>query len=220
MQFCISTSVLCLLLVLVAGQTHHEEECFVPDCYGEEYTCVKERCYCANGFVLSPFRTSCIRCPGLGEQCHSRCCSWPGEESLQCFQGTCQQCYDHRGHWICRDSVDSMIIITVPQIAVGVAIILGVVVTLLLLTKLCSVQNARRPDDLNSRLSIGSLQLRVDERLRDAPPRYTRTPPPGVTVVPYFVNAGFIHDSSIPPPLYSEVAANKNDITTNPAVHI
>ncbi|XP_075971582.1 uncharacterized protein LOC142973603 isoform X2 [Anticarsia gemmatalis] len=206
----------CCLFVIVYAQPSSDKEvsekCLEINCVGEEYECINDKCYCADGFLPNHFQDRCLRCPGLGEKCFGPCCDKYGNTSLQCWQGVCQQCYDHLGKWTCST-----------QVVMGAALILGIIATFVLLYKLCGTPNLRplggRSND-EGRLSIGSLQLYVDERLRDAPPRYSRTPAAGSATYPAiaYLNAGFIHDSSIPPPPYTPEV--KTDENQNTAVHI
>nr|XP_049694843.1 uncharacterized protein LOC110384030 isoform X2 [Helicoverpa armigera] len=201
----------CLFFVLVCAQTTEDEDkCIEINCVGEEYDCIDGTCYCAKGYVPNHYHNKCIRCPGLGEKCLGPCCNAYGNGSLQCWQGICQPCYDNLGKWTCST-----------QVIMGAALILGIIATFVLLYKLCAATDLRAFGtgyNGDGRLSIGSLQLYVEERLRDAPPRYSRTPVAGSATYPAvaFLNAGFIHDSSIPPPPYTpEDKPEENRNTVN-----
>ncbi|KAI8424237.1 hypothetical protein MSG28_002808 [Choristoneura fumiferana] len=165
---------LCLFVLVCTDSKESEEKCTAINCIGREYECIGDRCYCAIGYVPNPPQTACIRCPGLGEKCMGPCCNQYGNGSLQCWQGTCQACYDSRGSWVCRDSLDQILLISITQVVMATALVLGIIATFVLLYKLCAATNLRPMGSSNrSRLSVGSLQVYVDERLRDAPPRYT-----------------------------------------------
>ncbi|XP_013190317.1 uncharacterized protein LOC106134739 [Amyelois transitella] len=216
------------LFVCVYTQFSEDEECS-PKCVGEEYVCLNSKCYCADGFLPNRFQNSCVKCPGLGEKCFGPCCSHNGNTSLHCWYGICQPCTDPAGNWICRDSLDQILLVTTTQAIMGTALILGIIATFVLLFKLCATTDIRpmgRGANYDSRLSIGSLQLYVDERLRNAPPRYSRTPAttdsstyPAIS----YLNDGFVHDCSVPPPPYTEEVKDETLQPTsreNPALHI
>nr|XP_049694842.1 uncharacterized protein LOC110384030 isoform X1 [Helicoverpa armigera] len=212
----------CLFFVLVCAQTTEDEDkCIEINCVGEEYDCIDGTCYCAKGYVPNHYHNKCIRCPGLGEKCLGPCCNAYGNGSLQCWQGICQPCYDNLGKWTCRESLEQILLISSTQVIMGAALILGIIATFVLLYKLCAATDLRAFGtgyNGDGRLSIGSLQLYVEERLRDAPPRYSRTPVAGSATYPAvaFLNAGFIHDSSIPPPPYTpEDKPEENRNTVN-----
>ncbi|CAB3236962.1 unnamed protein product [Arctia plantaginis] len=219
-------SMICGLLVLVSAQPNSDNEvsdiCKEINCIGEEYECIKSKCYCADGYIPNHFHNRCIRCPRLGEKCFGPCCDKYGNGSIQCWQGVCQQCYDAHGQWTCRESLEQILLISSTQVVMGAALILGIIATFVLLYKLCSTNTLRPGGTYNNegRLSIGSLQLYVDERLRDAPPSYSRVPAAGSAIYPAisYLNAGFIHDSSIPPPPYTPDI--KADETQNTAIHM
>ncbi|KAM3967365.1 uncharacterized protein ACR2FA_011713 [Aphomia sociella] len=198
------------------------EECD-SKCEGEGYICIKGECYCTEGYLPNPFLTACVKCPGLGDTCYGLCCSQPGSGSLHCWQGVCQMCYNTFGDWICRDTFDQLLIVSTTQIIISTTLILGIIATFILLFKLCSTSNIR-PMGSNSahdnRLSIGSLQIYVDERLRDAPPRYSTTPISESMPHPVvnYINDGFLHDHSVPPPPYTP--ENKDGDNQTSAVHI
>ncbi|XP_014370928.2 uncharacterized protein LOC106720697 [Papilio machaon] len=200
------------------------EKCGVTYCVGEAYVCINDECYCAEGYTPNPFQTRCLKCPGLGEKCFGTCCGEHKNGSLQCRQGVCQPCYDSYGNWICRDSLDQMFLVSSTQIIMAAALILGIITTFILLYRLCAATANLQPvgtrPNYESRLSIGSLQIYVEERLRDAPPRYTRTAPAGSSVYPAsaYLNAGFIHDSSVPPPAYTP--STKPRDTQSETLHI
>lgn len=213
------------MLVLVSAQpsSETEDQCAEIDCVGEEYQCINGKCYCADGYITNHFQDRCVRCSGLGEKCFSPCCNKYGNGSLQCWQGICQPCFDKHGNWICRDPLDQILIMSSTQIIMGATLILGIFATFILLYKLCSVTSVRplgSRTNNESRLSIGSLQVYVEERLRDAPPRYSRTPASGSAIYPAiaYLNSGFIHDSSIPPPPYTP--EGKSTQSENIAIHI
>lgn len=182
------------------------------NCVGEGYDCIDGRCYCALGYTPNNIQNMCVKCPGLGEICTRTCCNTIGNGSIYCWHGICTHCYDEKQNWICRDKVDKALIVSISQIAMATALVLGILATFVLLYKLCTSTDMRHYDAgiysrQNSRISIGSLQIYVNERLRDAPPRYTRAPPIDSTTHPTicFLNTGFVHDSSIPPPPYSAI---------------
>ncbi|CAH0605513.1 unnamed protein product [Chrysodeixis includens] len=216
----------CLLIVFVFGiSPDSEDRCVEINCVGKEYECRDDQCYCAAGYVPNYLQNKCIRCPGLGEKCLGPCCNAHGNGTLQCWQGICQPCYDSFGEWTCRESLEQLLLISSTQVIMGAALILGIIATFVLLYKLCSTTDLRAlgtRGNGDARLSIGSLQLYVDERLRDAPPRYSRTPAAGSATYPAiaFLNAGFIHDSSIPPPPYTEDDKTDDNPQQNTAVHI
>ncbi|XP_047528654.1 uncharacterized protein LOC125065199 [Vanessa atalanta] len=191
-------------------------------CVGEQFECINENCYCATGYVPNYHNTDCTICPGLGEKCYGPCCSENSNETLQCWRGICQSCYDLHGNWICRDSLDQIILVSGSQIIMAIALVLGIIATFTLLYKLCAVTNLRPLGNHSSesRLSVGSLQIYVNERLRDAPPRYSRTAPSGSAIYPaaVYLNAGFVHDNSLPPPPYTP--EQKNDNETNTTIHM
>nr|XP_021202226.1 uncharacterized protein LOC101741905 isoform X1 [Bombyx mori] len=203
--------------------TAHLCKCFAINCIGVEYECIKGKCYCADGFVPNQFHDRCVPCPGLGEKCFGPCCNRYGNGTLQCWQGKCQQCYDSYGNFVCRDGIDQILLISTTQIVMGSALILGIIATFILLYKLCAATTigpfGGEFEQNSQRLSIGSLQVYVEERLRDAPPRYSRTPTTDIAVYPAiaYLNSGFIHDSSIPPPPYTEEKLEEN---THNTVHI
>ncbi|XP_022825565.1 uncharacterized protein LOC111355745 isoform X2 [Spodoptera litura] len=203
----------CFFFVLVCAQTGDDnDKCLEIDCVGEGYECIDGTCYCAKGYIPNHFQDKCMRCPGLGETCMGPCCNIYGNGTLSCWQGVCQPCYDDFGKWTCST-----------QVIMGAALILGIIATFILLYKLCATTDIRpfgAGSNSDGRLSIGSLQLYVDERLRDAPPRYSRTPAAGSATYPAiaFLNAGFIHDSSIPPPPYTP--ENKTEDNHNTVNHI
>ncbi|KPJ18914.1 hypothetical protein RR48_12425 [Papilio machaon] len=122
------------------------------------------------------------------------------------------------------DSLDQMFLVSSTQIIMAAALILGIITTFILLYRLCAATANLQPvgtrPNYESRLSIGSLQIYVEERLRDAPPRYTRTAPAGSSVYPAsaYLNAGFIHDSSVPPPAYTP--STKPRDTQSETLHI
>ncbi|KAJ0178849.1 hypothetical protein K1T71_005624 [Dendrolimus kikuchii] len=217
------------LFVTVCAQPRSESEFEVPDqcaevnCVGEEYQCINGQCYCADGYILNHFKVRCVRCPGLGDKCFGPCCNRHANGSLYCWQGICQPCYDPYGNWICRDPLDQILLISSTQIIMGATLILGIIASFILLYKLCAVSSLRPLGNRfngDSRLSIGSLQLYVEERLRDAPPRYSRTPASGSAIYPAitYLNSGFIHDSSIPPPPYTP--ESKSTDVANTSIHI
>ncbi|CAG4992437.1 unnamed protein product [Parnassius apollo] len=215
----------CILVIFLVQQSRAvEDECAVKYCSGEAYMCINNECYCAEGYVPNFFQTRCIRCPGLGETCFGPCCNQYGNGSLHCRQGFCQPCYDSYDNWACRNSSDQMLLVSTTQIIMAVALILGIITTFLLMYRLCAATATLRPSgrdqNYESRLSIGSLQVYVEQRLRDAPPRYTSSAPPGSATypVPAYLNAGFIHDSSLPPPPYTP--STKTGDTQNTAIHI
>lgn len=216
-----------LLFVIVCAQSSNDNEvsdkCREIKCVGIEYRCINDKCYCSEGYLPNHLQNRCIPCPGLGEKCFGPCCNKYGNGTLQCWQGVCQQCYDSFGKWTCRESLEQILLISSTQVVMGAALILGIIATFALLYKLCGTPNIRPlggRSNSDGRLSIGSLQLYIDERLRDAPPRYSRTPAAGSATYPAiaFINAGFIHDSSLPPPPYTpEVKSNENQ---NTPIHI
>ncbi|KAG6444215.1 uncharacterized protein LOC115456420 [Manduca sexta] len=217
----------CALIVVCAQPSDNNDRCAAIHCVGEEYECINGRCHCAEGYIPDQFQIKCIPCPGLGEKCSGRCCNRYGNGSLQCWQNICQSCYDTYGNLVCRDSLDQILLISTTQIIMGATLVLGIIVTFILLYKLCTVKSLRPlgngPSAYNTdgRLSIGSLQLYVEERLRDAPPRYSRAPASGSAIYPAvaYLNSGFIHDSSIPPPPYTE-RKNDNVSQTQSTIHI
>ncbi|KAI5644407.1 hypothetical protein NE865_03514 [Phthorimaea operculella] len=205
---------LCSVLAVVSGKpkiadSSEEDDavrCEMMHCNQEGYDCIKGQCYCSQGYILSPYHNRCIRCPDVGEKCFGLCCS--SNNTLTCWQGVCQVCVDPLGTWICREPLDHILLISSTQIAMATALVLGIIATFMLLYKLCAASTLRplgTGSQYGGRLSIGSLQLYVEERLRDAPPRYSRTAPPGTTAIPatVYVNSGFIHDYSVPPPPYT-----------------
>ncbi|XP_059052780.1 uncharacterized protein LOC131847266 isoform X2 [Achroia grisella] len=174
----------CLLVLVCAHPKEYEEECS-PTCVGDGYVCIHGQCYCSDGYLPNPLQRACLKCPGLGDKCHGMCCSHAESESLHCWQGVCQPCYNSFNEWICRP--------------------MG------------------RSSPYDSRLSIGSLQIYVEERLRDAPPRYSTSPPdstphPGI----HYVSDNFTHDHGVPPPPYTPENKNEDNqiATTGAAVHI
>ncbi|XP_063619417.1 uncharacterized protein LOC134792131 [Cydia splendana] len=218
-----ATLIFCLsLIVLVCAEfSDSEEQCTISRCTGKEYQCIGDRCYCAVGYTPNPAQTACLKCPGYMEKCYGPCCNSHGNGSLQCFQGVCQRCYDPLDNWICRDSLDQILLISITQVVMATALVLGIIATFVLLYKLCAATNLR-PSSSRSRLSVGSLQVYVEERLRDAPPRYSRTAPAGSSVYPAvaFLNAGFIHDSSVPPPPYSPERKEEETLPPSPQMYI
>ncbi|XP_077296136.1 uncharacterized protein LOC143918233 [Arctopsyche grandis] len=122
---------------------------------------------------------------------------------------------------------------TATQIAMSGALVVGILTIFVLFWKICTASYGRRPQrrrngrrgrtDSRSELSIDSLQQVVIERLRDAPPPYTRStlPPPGDTPPPYssisagVVNPCFDPDCDTPPPTYSSVVEQENAISIN-----
>lgn len=38
----------------------------------------------------------------LGDKCFGQCCNLYGNDTLHCWQGICQPCYDPYGNWVCR----------------------------------------------------------------------------------------------------------------------
>ncbi|XP_026755572.1 uncharacterized protein LOC113515525 [Galleria mellonella] len=212
----------CLFVLVCAHPSEYEDECN-PNCVGEEYVCIKGQCYCTDGYLPNPLQTACVKCPGLGDKCFGMCCSHPGSDSLHCWHGVCQPCYNSFGDWICRDTFDQMLIVSSTQIIMGTTLILGIIATFILLFKLCAATNIRpigSNSPYDSRLSIGSLQIYVEERLRDAPPRYSSTAPSESVQYPSinYISDGFIHDLSMPPPPYSP--ENKNEDNQNTTVHV
>ncbi|KAL0882320.1 hypothetical protein ABMA27_000833 [Loxostege sticticalis] len=219
---------MCILL-LASVSVLAEERSDVPNeleepcgaqCTGSEYECIRGACYCASGYYHNYFQTGCVKCPRPGEKCFGTCCN----ENLQCWHGICQPCYDSEGKWKCRDTVDQILLVSTTQVVMGTALVLGIIATLVLLFKLCATANLRplgNGSNYDGRLSIGSLQMYIEERLRDAPPRYTRTAPACAVVVPQttlaYQNDCFVHDSSIPPPPYTEIKQENNQHVT---VHI
>ncbi|VVC88312.1 unnamed protein product [Leptidea sinapis] len=169
-----------VLVTLTCAQPSEEEDVCPGFCSGEAYDCIDGDCYCAPGFIPNYYQTRCIECPGLGEACYGPCCG--GNTTLQCWHGVCQTCYSTFGTWIC--SIGS---------CAGYH---------------CYVYTALQV--IEGRLSVGSLQIYVNERLRDAPPRYTSTAPSGSTTYPasVYLNSGFMHDNSIPPPPYTPELKN------------
>ncbi|XP_035439078.1 uncharacterized protein LOC118268630 isoform X1 [Spodoptera frugiperda] len=215
-----------LCFVLVCAQTGDDtDKCLEIDCVGEGYECIDGVCYCAKGYIPNHFQDKCMRCPGLGETCMGPCCNIYGNGTLSCWQGVCQPCYDDFGKWTCRESLEQILLISSTQVIMGAALILGIIATFVLLYKLCATTDMRAygaGSNSDGRLSIGSLQLYVDERLRDAPPRYSRTPAAGSATYPAiaFLNAGFIHDSSLPPPPYTPENKTEDDRNTGTTNHI
>ncbi|XP_063824119.1 uncharacterized protein LOC135073838 [Ostrinia nubilalis] len=206
------------VVVLADDVSDESEESCGPKCIGIEYECIHGACYCSDGYYLNYFQGACVRCPGEGEKCFDNCCS----KTLQCWHGKCQPCYDSSGKWTCRDPVDQILLVSTSQVVMGTALILGIVATLVLLFKLCATTNLRplgSGSHFDGRLSIGSLQMYIEERLRDAPPRYSRTAPAGTVSqnAMAFHNECFVHDSSIPPPPYSEI---KHETNQNATWHI
>ncbi|XP_072939759.1 uncharacterized protein [Epargyreus clarus] len=201
----------CLIVLACAHQSSEDGECPAGYCEGEGYECINGSCYCTDGYVPNYYQTRCVKCPGIGERCFGICCNPVGNgTTLQCWQGVCQPCHDATGKWICRDSLDQILLVSGTQIIMATSLILGIIATFILLYKLCAATTLRPlgqgTNNNEARLSIGSLQVYVDERLRDAPPRYTRSPQAGSAVYPatVYLNAGFVHDSSLPPPPYTE----------------
>ncbi|CAG9795205.1 unnamed protein product [Diatraea saccharalis] len=172
----VNWSTLFLFVVIVAGKAKEETGPCPTNCQGEEYKCLEGKCYCADGFIQDYFQTECIKCPELGQKCFGTCCNSLSNTSLQCWHGICQPCSDANGNWSCRDSVDQALLITTTQLVMGIALVLGIIATFMLLLKLCTVSRlrllgtSRRSD--SDRLSVGSLHMYVEERLRDAPPRF------------------------------------------------
>ncbi|CAH2991663.1 unnamed protein product [Chilo suppressalis] len=170
----------------------------------------------------------------LGEKCYGPCCNSLSNASLQCWHGVCQPCLDANGNWSCRDTVDQFLLVTTTQLIMAIALVLGIIATLMLLLKLCSVPHLRSLGISRSngdRQSVSSLQMYVDERLRDAPPRYSRTSQNNVSDVTtnaaaatttlspvVYTNNCFVPDDSIPPPPYTEVI--KNECNHNASVHM
>nr|XP_032512798.1 uncharacterized protein LOC116766799 isoform X1 [Danaus plexippus plexippus] len=219
-----------VLFILIAAQCATSvvvDRC--SHCVGEGYECVDGYCYCSDGYIPDVNRNKCIRCPGLGESCAGTCCSPHKNETLQCWQGICRSCYESLGNWICRDSNDQIILISSSQIVMAVALVLGIIATFSLMYKLCKVHTlsaiiclrTARTSSVESRLSIDSFQIYVDSRLRDAPPKYSSTAPAGSSIYPaaIYFNAGFIHDNSLPPPLYTEERKDQN-VPNNAICHI
>ncbi|XP_068631306.1 uncharacterized protein [Battus philenor] len=209
--------------VIMRNSEAVKDQCAMSYCVGEAYVCINDECYCAQGYVPNHFQTRCVRCPGLGEKCFGTCCSQNQNETLQCRQGICQPCHDSYGNWICRDSLDQLLLVSSTQIIMAAALILGIITTFILLYRLCATTANLQPvgrSNHESRLSIGSLQIYVEERLRDAPPRYTRTAPAGSSIYPLtaYLNDGFIHDSSLPPPAYTP-NTKTNDVQAS-TIHI
>ncbi|XP_041970507.1 uncharacterized protein LOC121726926 [Aricia agestis] len=210
-------------LVIVATHTAAEED-GCAYCVGDEFECVNGHCYCAYKFVPNFYQNTCVKCPALGEKCYGPCCSEHGNETLQCWHGVCQKCYGPHGNWICRDPIDQIILISGSQIIMAAALVLGIFATFILLYKMCAATSIRglgtRSVNCEGRLSVGSLQIHVDERLRDAPPRYSRAAPAGSAIYPaaVYLNAGFIHDNSLPPPPYS--AERKDETSQNTTLHL
>ncbi|XP_050667685.1 uncharacterized protein LOC126967237 [Leptidea sinapis] len=209
-----------VLVTLTCAQPSEEEDVCPGFCSGEAYDCIDGDCYCAPGFIPNYYQTRCIECPGLGEACYGPCCG--GNTTLQCWHGVCQTCYSTFGTWICRDQ---FIMVSGTQIVMASALVLGIIATFILLYKLCAVPPLRpmsreRSANSEGRLSVGSLQIYVNERLRDAPPRYTSTAPSGSTTYPasVYLNSGFMHDNSIPPPSYTPEL--KNDTNQDRTQHI
>lgn len=210
-----------VLLCFYLQNSNSEGECAY--CVGEQFECINGYCYCADGYVPDYHNKDCTKCPGLGEKCYGPCCGTRVNETLQCWRGICQNCYDPHGNWICRDTLDQIILVSGSQIIMGIALVLGIIVTFTLLYKLCYVANLR-PLGLGTpssegRLSVGSLQIYVNERLRDAPPRYTRAVPSDSSIFPPTaqLNAGFVHDNSLPPPPY--MPEQKDESETNNTTH-
>ncbi|KAJ2952305.1 hypothetical protein O0L34_g4588 [Tuta absoluta] len=207
---------LCSVLAVVSAKpkivdSSEEDDaarCELMHCNREGYDCIKGHCYCAHGYILNPFQNKCIRCPDNGEKCYGLCCSSNNTQHLTCWQGVCQECVDPLGSWICREPLDHILLISSTQIAMASALVLGIIATFMLLYKLFAASSLRplgTGSHYEGRLSIGSLQLYVEERLRDVPPRYSRTAPPGTTAIPatVYVNSGFVHDCNVPPPPYT-----------------
>ncbi|XP_022126349.2 uncharacterized protein LOC111001002 [Pieris rapae] len=193
-------------------------------CEGLAYKCIKGQCYCANGFAPNYYQTQCVKCPGLGEACYGPCCG--DNITLHCWNGVCQSCYGPNGNWVCRDSVDHIVLVSGTQIVMASALVLGIIATFVLLYKLCAATTIRpvgrsvNGSTDGGRLSVGSLQIYVDERLRDAPPRYTRTAPSESLIcpAPHYLNSGFIHDNSLPPPAYTP--PERKEESPNGIVHM
>ncbi|XP_034830167.1 uncharacterized protein [Maniola hyperantus] len=218
-------SVLFILFVLNFIHSGYSEEKCYSYCVGEQYECINGKCYCTNGYIPDYHHSTCVKCPGLGEKCFGPCCGALDNETLQCWHGVCQSCYGSHGNWICSDSMEQMLLVSGSQIVMAVALVLGIVATFTLLYKLCAVSQLRPLDtSTEGRLSIGSLQIYVNERLRDAPPKYSSAAPSGSSIYPatVYLNAGFVHDNSLPPPLYTPEQKNENEpnTTSTAAVHM
>ncbi|XP_045494309.1 uncharacterized protein LOC123693313 [Colias croceus] len=212
----------CSLVVMSAAHIGDFEDDCPSYCVGEPYQCINGHCYCASGYMPNLYQTQCVKCPGLGEPCFGLCCSQ--NMTLQCWHGICQSCYGPNGNWICRDPADQIILISGTQIIMASALVLGIIATFILLYKLCAATTispvGRSGSNGGSRLSVGSLQIYVDERLRDAPPRYTRSESSRAPMYPaaIYLNSGFVHDNTIPPPPYTPERKDEN--TQNATVHI
>ncbi|KAL4706590.1 hypothetical protein ACJJTC_009002, partial [Scirpophaga incertulas] len=206
--------ILVLLVVCVAAKPpSHEKETCSNGCTGNAYQCINGDCYCADGFIPNYLQTACVRCPELGESCFGTCCNSVSNISLQCWHGLCQPCYDYKEKWICRDTVEQILLISTTQVIMGTALLLGIIATFMLIFKLCTLTNVRplgNTSNCESRLSIGSLQMYIDERLRDAPPRYSNTvpstsAPAAAPTTTAYTNNAFLSDRLVPPPPYTEV---------------
>ncbi|CAK1546101.1 unnamed protein product [Leptosia nina] len=214
-----------ILVVITSAHPADSDKGNCPSyCVGEAYHCINGHCFCADGYVPNYYQTQCVKCPGLGESCYGPCCS--SNLTLHCWHGVCQSCYSPQGNWVCREPVDQIILVSGTQIVMATALVLGIIATFVLLYKLCAA-NAISPVGRSppgstgeGRLSVGSLQLYVDERLRDAPPKYTRNAPSGSSIypAPIYLNSGFIHDNSLPPPPYTPERKDENN--QNGSVHM
>ncbi|CAH0729383.1 unnamed protein product, partial [Brenthis ino] len=208
------------LLTLQSVVSTNEDTCAF--CFGEGYQCINGICYCAAGYIPDYLHSSCMKCPGVGELCYGKCCSPNVNETLQCWRGVCRNCYEPLGNWVCREPMEEIILVTGSQIVMAATLILGVIATLILVYLFCAVSSISpfeaRLDE--SRLSVGSLEIYVRERLKDVPPKYSRTAPAGSAIYPTdkLLNNGFVHDNSLPPPLYT--SESKHSVEENITIHI
>ncbi|XP_026322093.1 uncharacterized protein LOC113231779 [Hyposmocoma kahamanoa] len=210
----------CLLVLVLAKPKDYDDFCEGMHCTGIGSECIDGLCHCSSGYILNHFQNRCVRCPGKGEQCFGACCNYYENGTLSCWQGICQACHDKRGKFICRDNIDQIFYVSSTQIAMVTALVLGIIATLVLLYKLCAATSLRpmgSSSNYEGRLSIGSLQLYIDERLRDAPPRYSiRTAPPNANATVTSATVRFIYDCNIPPPPYTAPKEEENQkVETN-----
>ncbi|KPI91393.1 hypothetical protein RR46_14897 [Papilio xuthus] len=197
------------------------ERCGVTYCVGEAYVCINDECYCAEGYTPNHFQTRCVWVKSVME--HVAVNIRMGVFNADRESVNLAMIHTAIGY-VGIDSLDQMLLVSSTQIIMAAALILGIITTFILLYRLCAATANLQPvgarPNCESRLSIGSLQIYVEERLRDAPPKYSRTAPAGSSVYPAsaYLNAGFIHDSSVPPPAYTP--SNKPPDTQSETLHI
>jgi len=180
--------------------------------------CRKKVCTCLDYYERN-LDNLCVKCPGEGEAC-TNCCHG---STLFCHNGFCLPCLRRNlGSHECV-SQESLVYLTLSQVALATAMIFGILAMITLLYRIVthpmymfgrrgqrsssSGATAGFNRSIFSRASISSMQRAILWRLRDRPPLYNRNtnsnsaesePPPTPSFVP-----------GEPPPVYDGQEANE-----------